>query len=68
MFKIGVRKLRKRWRKTNGWRDGGIDSWAVFDEDFEGDNEEQIFDFIEIPSFVNAEPIYLLKVVEKGIS
>ena len=46
------------------------------DEEFEGNRDEQIFDFVEIPSFVtlltafNAEPLYLLKITEKekGIS
>ena len=44
------------------------------DEKFEGNCDEEIFDFIEIPSFVtlftgvNAEAFYLLKITEKGIS
>ena len=44
------------------------------DEEFEGNRDEQIFDFVEIPSFVtlfigvNARPLYFLKMAEKGIS
>ena len=44
------------------------------DEEFEGNRDEQIFDFVEIPSFVtlftgvNAEPLYFLKITKKGIS
>ena len=44
------------------------------DEEFEVNRDEQIFDFVEIPSFVtlftgvNAEPLYFLKITEKGIS
>ena len=44
------------------------------DEEFEGNCDEQIFDFVEIPSLVtlftglNVEPLYFLKITEKGIS
>ena len=44
------------------------------DEEFEGNRDEQIFDFVEIPSFVtlftgvNTDPLYFLKITEKGIS
>ena len=44
------------------------------DEEFEGNLDEQIFDFVEIPLLVtlftgvNAEPLYFLKITEKGIS
>ena len=44
------------------------------DEDEELNKEEQIFDFVEIPSYVmlftgvNTEPLYFLKVKEKRIS
>ena len=44
------------------------------DEKFEGNRNEQIFDFIEIPSFVtlftnvNANPFYFLKITKKRIS
>ena len=47
---------------------------CFLDEDLPIDREEQIFDFVEIPSFVtvftgvSAEPLYFLKIVEKGIS
>ena len=46
---------------------------CFLDEDLPIDREEQIFDFVEIPSFVtvftgvSAEPLYFLKIVEKGI-
>ena len=44
------------------------------DEELEGDRDEQIFDFVEILSFVtlltgvNTEPLYFLKITEKEIS
>ena len=44
------------------------------DEDEELNKEEQIFDFVEVPSYVtlftgvNTEPLYFLKVKEKGVS
>ena len=44
------------------------------DEELEGDRDEQIFDFVEIPSSVtlltgvNTEPLYFLKTTEKAIS
>ena len=44
------------------------------DEELEGDHDEQIFDFVEIPSFVTlitgvkTEPLYFLKIIEKEIS
>ena len=44
------------------------------DEEFEGNRDEQIFDFVEISSFVTlftgvkTEPLYVLKITEKGIS
>ena len=47
---------------------------CFLDEDLPIDREEHIFDFVEIPSFVtvftgvSAEPLYFLKIVEKGIS
>ena len=47
---------------------------CFLDEDLPIDREEQIFDFVEIPSFVtvftgvSAKPLYFLKIVEKGIS
>ena len=47
---------------------------CFLDEDQPIDREEQIFDFVQIPSFVtvftgvSAEPLYFLKLVEKGIS
>ena len=47
---------------------------CFLDEDLPIDRAEQIFDFVEIPSFVtvftgvSAEPLYFLKIVEKGIS
>ena len=47
---------------------------CFLDEGLQIDQEEQIFDFVEIPSFVtvfigvSAEPLYFLKIVEKGIS
>ena len=43
-------------------------------EELDSNQEEQIFDFIEIPSFVtlftgaSSEPLYLVKVVSKGIA
>ena len=45
-----------------------------FAEEDNGSQEEQIFDFVDIPSFVtlltgaNAEPLYFLKVIDKGIA
>ena len=47
---------------------------CFLDEDLPIDRKEQIFDFVEIPSFVtvftgaSAEPLYFLKIVEKGTS
>ena len=47
---------------------------CFLDEDLPIDREEQIFDFVEIPSFVtvltgvSTEPLYFLKIVENGIS
>ena len=44
------------------------------DEELEGDRDEQIFDFVEITSFVtllngvNTEPLYFLKITEIEIS
>ena len=44
-----------------------------FAEEDNGSQDEQIFDFVDIPSFVtlltgaNAEPLYFLKVIDKGI-
>ena len=46
----------------------------LYGEEFEGNRDEQIFDFVDIPSFVtlftgaNVEPLYFLKITEKGIS
>ena len=45
-----------------------------FAEEDNGSQDEQIFDFVDIPSFVtlltgaNAEPLYFLKVIDKGIA
>ena len=44
------------------------------DEELDSNQEEQIFDFIEIPSFatlftgVSSEPLYFVKVFSKGIA
>lgn len=51
-----------------------LDEEYFDDEDFEENRDEQIFDFVEIPSFVSlftgvhAEPLYFLKVTDKGIA
>ena len=45
-----------------------------FAEEENGSQDKQIFDFVDIPSFVtlltgaNAEPLYFLKVIGKGIA
>ena len=47
---------------------------CFLDEDLPINQEKQVFDFVEIPLFVtvftgvSAEPLYFLKIVEKGIS
>ena len=51
-----------------------IDTYLFADENEELNKEEQIFDFAEIQSYVtlftgvNTEPLYFLKVKEKGVS
>ena len=73
-----VAKTVKKNKRVNRWRYRSTRQFLH--EDFEGDNEEimkeiiEDLDFAEIPSFVtvftgvNAEPLYFLKVAEKGIS
>lgn len=70
---IGLCTLRK-WRSYT-WREwwGGSNQWFE-DGEFSADNEDQIFDLVATPSFVtvftgvSAEPLYFLKISEKGVS
>ena len=57
------------WKTPSKYNEEYLDG-----EEFEGNHDEQIFNFVVIPSFialftgVSTEPIYFLKTTEKGIS